>query len=125
MWTIISTIFSGLLSPLTSLAQTWLNGKNNIDLQKVIVNGQVDTTLINAQVQIFQAQAELAKTKVMQFLYVVFALPLAFYLGKVYIWDAALHLGTTDAVRGDVSTWAGMIVGFIFFHSALETWVRK
>jgi hypothetical protein len=28
----------------------------------------------------------------------------------VIVWDKVLHLGTTDALTGDVATWAGVIV---------------
>lgn len=37
-----------------------------------------------------------------------------FYMAKVMIWDAALHLGTTDAVKGEVGAWAALVVAFYF-----------
>lgn len=42
----------------------------------------------------------------------LFAYIMVGYIGKVMIWDAAFHLGSTDAVKGDVGTWAGMIMMF-------------
>src|SRR5579859_3702126 len=36
------------------------------------------------------------------------------YMAKVMLWDAALHLGSTDAVGGTVGVWAGMVVSFYF-----------
>lgn len=43
-----------------------------------------------------------------------------FYMGKVMIWDAALHLGTTDAVHGDVGMWAALVVSFYFGKGLLK-----
>src|SRR5262245_24404805 len=44
---------------------------------------------------------------------------LAFYIvlsffAKCIIWDTVLGLGTTPPLKGDVSVWAGMIMGFYF-----------
>jgi hypothetical protein len=38
------------------------------------------------------------------------AAPVIVYLWKVIVWDKVLGLGSTDALAGDVATWAGMIV---------------
>jgi hypothetical protein len=38
------------------------------------------------------------------------ALPVVIYLWKVIVWDKVLGLGSTDAIAGDVATWAGAIV---------------
>lgn len=52
-----------------------------------------------------------------------------FYYGKVLVWDAALHLGSTDAVRGPVATWAALVIGFYFgtrgLMNALKIWNSK
>lgn len=42
----------------------------------------------------------------------LFGYTLVLYVAKVLLWDAAFHLGSTDAVRGDVSVWASWIMGF-------------
>ena len=54
----------------------------------------------------------------------LFAYCILFYFAKVYVWDAALHLGSTDAVSGDVATWAGMIMAFYFGKRGIENVVR-
>ena len=46
------------------------------------------------------------------------------YIGKVMIWDAALGLGSTDAVRGDVGTWAALIISFFFAKRGAENIAR-
>lgn len=43
-----------------------------------------------------------------------------FYMAKVMIWDASLHLGSTDAVRGDVGVWAGLVVSYYFGKRLIE-----
>lgn len=48
----------------------------------------------------------------------------AFYMGKVMIWDAALHLGSTDAVHGDVGVWASLVVAFYFGKRGFENIAR-
>jgi hypothetical protein len=51
------------------------------------------------------------------------------YYGKVLIWDAALHLGSTDKVGGAVSQWAALVVAFYFgsrsLVNALAIWKSK
>lgn len=42
------------------------------------------------------------------------------YMAKVMLWDAALHLGTTDAVNGTVGVWAGMVVTFYFGSATIR-----
>ncbi|WP_347952035.1 hypothetical protein [Bradyrhizobium sp. CER78] len=50
---------------------------------------------------------------------------LAFYVTLVFfakcvIWDKVLGLGTTPQLAGDISTWAGMIMGFYFGKRTFE-----
>ncbi len=54
----------------------------------------------------------------------LFGYILVFYIGKVMIWDAALGLGSTDAVRGVVGDWAGMIMIFYVGKRGLENIAR-
>lgn len=46
------------------------------------------------------------------------------YMAKVMLWDAAFGLGTTDAVRGDVSVWAGLVMSFYFTKRGVENVAR-
>lgn len=59
----------------------------------------------------------------------VFGYVTLLYYGKVLLWDAAFHLGSTDAVRGDVGIWAGLVISFFFgkrtLESALRIWSAK
>lgn len=48
---------------------------------------------------------------------------LAFY-AKCVVWDTMLGFGTTGALKGDVSVWAGMIMGFYFTKRGFENVAR-
>lgn len=48
---------------------------------------------------------------------------LAFY-AKCVVWDTMLGLGTTGPLKGDVSVWAGMIMGFYFTKRGFENVAR-
>lgn len=54
----------------------------------------------------------------------LFAYSLWFYFTKVYIYDAALGLGSTDAVRGDVAAWGGLVITFYFAKRGFENVAR-
>ena len=54
---------------------------------------------------------------------------LAFYVvlvffAKCVIWDTVLGLGTTGPLKGDVSIWAGMVMGFYFSKRTFENVAR-
>ena len=46
------------------------------------------------------------------------------YYAKVMIYDAAFHLGSTDAVHGDVGLWAGLVISFFFGKRTVESALR-
>ncbi len=52
-----------------------------------------------------------------------FYVTLAFY-AKCLVWDKMLALGTTEPLAGDVSVWAGMIMGFYFTKRGFENVAR-
>lgn len=52
-----------------------------------------------------------------------FYVTLVFY-AKCVLWDTVLGLGTTAALKGDVSMWAGMIMGFYFSKRTFENVAR-
>lgn len=54
---------------------------------------------------------------------------LAFYVvlvffAKCVIWDTVLGLGTTGPLKGDVSVWSGMVMGFYFTKRGAENVAR-
>lgn len=46
------------------------------------------------------------------------------YYAKVLLWDAAFHLGSTDAVHGSVAEWSGLVIMFFFGKRTLESGLR-
>lgn len=52
-----------------------------------------------------------------------FYVTLLFY-AKCVIWDTMLGWGTTPSLKGDVSTWAGMIMAFYFSKRTVENAIR-
>lgn len=119
------SIIEGILSPVTNTLTAIFNKKEDTSLEKFRVQGNVDLSLVQAHVQLEQSRNEVRKSAAVQTLILLFGLPLAFYYGKILVWDAALHLGVTDAVKGDVATWNMMVVTFLFGASALQSWSRK
>lgn len=113
----VKFLVGGLLGPLTNLGQTWIKGKNDVNLVKANNEISFDTSLINAQLQLALAKTDLLKNRWLVLVQVGFALPLMFYYGKAHVWDAALHLGTTDALHGAIATWDMWVMAFLFAHA--------
>lgn len=54
---------------------------------------------------------------------IAFYIVLAFF-AKCVVWDTILGLGTTPALKGDVSIWAGLIMSFYFGKRTFENVAR-
>jgi hypothetical protein len=108
----MSGALAGILTPLTSMVTTIFGKKIDAGIETYKVDGAFDTEVIKAHADILKNQWYIV-------LQAMFAIPLAFYYGKVHIWDAALHLGSTDAIKGDIATWDMWVMGFLFFHSLI------
>ncbi len=54
----------------------------------------------------------------------LYAYTLWVYFTKVYLYDAAFGLGSTDAVRGDVALWGAMVIAFYFGKRGIENVAR-
>jgi hypothetical protein len=52
-----------------------------------------------------------------------FYIVLAFF-AKCVVWDTMLGLGTTPALKGDVSIWAGLVMSFYFGKRTFENVAR-
>jgi hypothetical protein len=52
-----------------------------------------------------------------------FYVTLLFY-AKCVLWDTILGLGTTPALKGDVSIWAGLVMSFCFGKRTFENVAR-
>jgi hypothetical protein len=54
---------------------------------------------------------------------IAFYVTLVFY-SKCVVWDTVLGLGTTPSLKGDVSTWAELIMAFYFGRRTFENVAR-
>jgi hypothetical protein len=54
----------------------------------------------------------------------LFAIAFIIYVWKVVVWDKVLGLGATDALTGDVSQWATIVLTAYFGGRSLEKIVR-
>jgi hypothetical protein len=54
----------------------------------------------------------------------LFAYVTLFFYAKVLIYDKCFGLGTTDAVSGEVATWAGLVMSFYFAKRGFENVAR-
>jgi hypothetical protein len=54
---------------------------------------------------------------------IAFYVTLLFY-AKCVVWDTILGLGTTPALKGDVSVWAGLVMSFYFGKRTFENVAR-
>lgn len=54
------------------------------------------------------------QSKFLMFLIGGFATPFMIYVWKIVVFDIVLGLGSTDAIRGNVADWGGIIIASIF-----------
>lgn len=81
---------------------------------------------IAAQTAETQAQTQLKIAEIGHFWEpekLAFYVTLIFY-AKCVLYDKVLGLGSTDALGGDISTWAGMVMGFYFGKRTFENVAR-
>lgn len=123
IWTWLASFLSGpLLGGILKAYQAKLAAGNTTQ--------QIDATLAARELAVQEAEiAAQAQLKVAEIGHwyepeKLFAYTIWFYFSKVLIWDAALHLGSTDAVRGDAAKWAALIMAFYFGKRGLENIAR-
>jgi hypothetical protein len=83
-------------------------------------------TEIAAQTTETQAQIDLRKAEIghpFEPEKLAFYIVLMFF-AKCIVWDTMLGLGTTPPLKGDVSAWAGMVMGFYFARRGFENIAR-
>lgn len=121
----ISWLISGALSPILNTVSNIFSTKENATIEEFKVQGQVDIETLKAYIALMQTNAELLQNKWLVAMQCLFALPLAFYYGKIHVWDAALGWGHSNVITGSVDTWDMWVMGFLFLHSAVISWKRK
>lgn len=111
-----------LIPGLSSLAQAWVSASYNakVSILQAKIGGDVAVTQAMLQAQAIAEQSRvgalqaIAASKVLSFLTFGFATPWIIYEAKVVVWDNVLQLGSTPAIRGDVASWATVIITCLF-----------
>jgi hypothetical protein len=123
MWmTILGFIGGPVIKGLIDAYQAKLKAGNveskiAADLAAGEIAAQTAETQAITQLKIAQIGHPLEPEKIAMYI------TLAFY-AKCVVWDTMLGLGTTNPLRGDVSVWAGMIMGFYFTKRGFENVAR-
>lgn len=120
--TILSFIGGPVVSGLIKAYQAKLAAGNTseriaADLAAGEIAAQTAETQANTQLKIAEIGHPWEPEKL------AFYVTLVFYT-KCVLWDTVLGLGTTGALKGDVSIWAGMIMGFYFGKRTFENVAR-
>ena len=123
MWmTILSFLGGPVIKGLIDAYQAKLKA-GNVDSK---IAADLAATEIAAQVAEAQMQAQLKISEIghpWEPEKVAFYITLVFF-SKCVVWDTVLGLGTTPALKGDVSAWAGLIISFYFGRRTFENVAR-
>ena len=123
MWlTLLSFIGGPVIKGLIDAYQAKLKAGNveskiAADLASSEIAAQTLETQSQTQLKIAQIGHPFEPEKIAMYI------TLLFY-GKCVVWDTILGLGTTPSLKGDVSVWAGMIMGFYFTKRGFENVAR-
>lgn len=123
MWmAIISWLGGPVISGLIKAYQAKLQAGNTSEK----IAADLAATEIAAQQVEIQAQQQL---KIAEIGHPFEPEKLAFYIvliffAKCVIWDTVLGLGTTPALKGDVSMWSGLVMSFYFGKRTFENVAR-
>jgi hypothetical protein len=119
------SILSGLLGLLPTLSNT-INGITNaISNERVAaINARTDEEKVASDERIKSLEAkrdvliaEVGHSNWDLIIRVIMSVGPAFYLSKILIFDAALHLGSTDKVAPEIWNYITAVVGFYFLYS--------
>lgn len=70
----------------------------------VVAEGQTRVSFLNT----------VGQSKFLMFLIGGFATPFMIYIWKIVVYDIVLGLGSTDAIKGNVADWGGVIIAALF-----------
>lgn len=104
---IVTAITGAFFNAKVSLVQARIGGDRDVAVALVKAS-ETKAHEDNGRLGIF------ASNKFLTALLIAAALPLVGYEWKVYVYDAMLGLGTTDAVKGQVAEWGNTVWYFLF-----------
>lgn len=116
MWTAILSFLGGpVISNLLAAYNSYLKSQT----ADTKIAADLAAKQVAAATQLKQAEIGHAWEVEKLFAYVALA-----YYAKCVVWDTMLGLGTTGALRGDISVWSSMIIAWYFGKRTVENALR-
>lgn len=107
-----------LMGGITNFTNKYYDAKVQITTAQIGGDVKVAEQLVSGVVKEGETRVEFLKavgqSKFLSFLIGGFAAPFMIYIWKVVVWDIVLQWGATDAIRGNVAEWGGLIIASIF-----------
>lgn len=112
-----------LIPGITTILQYWFKAKADIELAKINGRTAVGSAAAQAAAQEAEGRAKtwgvIGANKLLVFLVIVLATPIAVFEWKVVIWDTVLNWGETAPIHGQVSDWMNTIIASLFGSSTV------
>lgn len=107
-----------LMGGINNFTNKYYDAKVAITTAQIGGDVKVAEQLVSGVVKEGETRVEFLKavgqSKFLSFLIGGFAAPFMIYIWKVVVWDIVLQWGATDAIRGNVAEWGGLIIASIF-----------
>ncbi len=117
------TALLALIPGITSILEWWFKAKADVELAKINGTTAVGSAAVNAAAAEAEGRSKtwgfISGSKLLSLLVICFAGPIIVYEWKVVVYDVVLHMGTTDAIHGQVADWMNTIIGSIFGSSTV------
>ena len=111
-------VVSGLLTAYQAkLTAEGTSEKIAADLATTEIAAETTQAQLNQQLKISEIGHAFEPEKIAMWITLIF-------YAKCVIWDTLLGLGSTHALKGDVGTWAGLIMSFYFTKRGFENVAR-
>lgn len=113
-------ILTALLPIGSQLARAWeARQRAQTDAEKIAADERIAFLKAKQAVQVAEAGS-----KINALVRLLFAVPPALYLAKLYVWDKVLGLGTTDPLSPLMESVLFTVVGFYFLTDGAERVAR-
>jgi hypothetical protein len=128
MFSFISSIL-GLLPTLSNTINSITNAIANAKIAQINATDDEERTRAGERVASLEATrdvlvAEAAHSNLDVWVRFLLTIGPAIWVTKIFTWDAAFHLGTTDAVSPDLVTLMQWVFGFYFLHAGATSVAR-
>jgi hypothetical protein len=122
MWSILTA-----LPKLAGNIFEFLNKKQDVNLEKYRIDGQVNMSLVAAEIEIIKARA--AAFSNLTWVHYGFGLvTLLYYSAIIFDCITEMLLGwrwDVQPLGGSAEIWGGMIMSFFFLHATLTSYFRR